>query len=102
MADRRGDLDRRPHGINTESATGKDLLIAAHMKIGETVGELDFVAIDRDGAKRPLPSAAGRKIICIDRKEPTDVGATADEEARRTLLVAQMHDIDRWRSKDVY
>src|SRR5690554_4229536 len=64
--------DRAAVFFQAEAAAGKNLFVAALVQIGETAGELDLRAVDRDRSPRSLAGSAHglRYVVDVDREEP--------------------------------
>ena len=85
-----------------ESLAGEDFLVALCMKLGESLAELEFVAVDIQGTVGPLLALYGilGEVVSIDAEEIADTGLFEFEVTGHAVKAHDMDDILLYRTEN--
>src|SRR5262252_366614 len=93
LADAIRKLDRGPAVVDAESASRQRRFVHPCVEIGETLAELDFVAVNRNRPKRRLDPGLRRErqIAGVAREEPADARAFELQISGKPAWIAQVY-----------
>ena len=88
IADLVHDVDAAASLFDAEAATRQDLLVALGVQFREALAELEFLAIDHDGAVSALLPfhGIGRQGVGVNAEEITHTGAFQFQVARHAVV----------------